>query len=177
VPVAQDRTQGWFLLHALFKSHGVFIRCRFFLKRAPFSVSGGELKLEAVRPAYAVLDAFHHGSVDAYSSVTAIIEESRQLQELQDLFELYVSDYLMLQRCSEELLYLKSLWDMVSAAGWLWIVPGADVTQGNGHIQQLFWLQAAAAALLLRGMCSRGWQVCCIMPCAAAHQVNNQFPD
>jgi hypothetical protein len=80
-------------------------------------VSGGELKLEAVRPAYTVLDAFHHGSVDAYSSVTAIIEESRQLQELQDLFELYVSDYLVLQRCSEELLYLKSLWDMVSTAG------------------------------------------------------------
>lgn len=90
--------------------------CRFFLKRAPFTASGGELRLEAVRPAYAVLDAFHHGSVDAYSSVTAIIEESRQLQELQDLFELYVSDYLVLQRCSEELLYLKSLWDMVSAA-------------------------------------------------------------
>jgi dynein heavy chain len=105
----------------LFICYVVFIRCRFFLKRAPFSVSGGELKLEAVRPAYAVLDAFHHGSVDAYSSVTAIIEESRQLQELQDLFELYVSDYLMLQRCSEELLYLKSLWDMVSAAGWLWV--------------------------------------------------------
>ncbi|KAF6251999.1 flagellar outer dynein arm heavy chain beta [Scenedesmus sp. NREL 46B-D3] len=88
---------------------------KFFLKRAPFTASGAELRLEAVRPAYAVLDAFHHGSVDAHSSVTAIIEESRQLQELQDLFELYVSDYLVLQRCSEELLYLKSLWDMVGA--------------------------------------------------------------
>jgi hypothetical protein len=61
-----------------------------------------------------VLDAFHHGaSVDAYPSVTAIIAESKQLQEFQDLFELYVSDYLVLQRCSEELLYLKALWDMV----------------------------------------------------------------
>lgn len=74
---------------------------------------GGELKLEAVRPAYAVLDAFHHAKVDSYPSVTTIIEESRQLQEFQDLFELYISDYLVLQRCSEELLYLKSLWDMV----------------------------------------------------------------
>eukprot|EP00882_Tetradesmus_deserticola_P029206 GHRQ01032666.1.p1 GENE.GHRQ01032666.1~~GHRQ01032666.1.p1 ORF type:complete len:122 (-),score=28.89 GHRQ01032666.1:279-644(-) len=92
---------------------------RFFLKRAPFTVSGGDLRLEAVRPAYAVLDAFHHGSVDGHASVTAIIEESRQLQELQDLFELYISDYLMLQRCSEELLYLKSLWDTVSAAAQL----------------------------------------------------------
>jgi hypothetical protein len=60
-----------------------------------------------------VLDAFHHGSVDGYPSVTAIIAESKQLQEFQDLFEMYVSDYLVLTRCSEELLYLKSLWDMV----------------------------------------------------------------
>lgn len=36
-------------------------------------------------------------------------------QEFQDLFELYVSDYLMLQRCGEELLYLKSLWDTIAA--------------------------------------------------------------
>ena len=43
------------------------------MKRAPFSVHGGELKLEAVRPAYQVLDAFHHGTVDGYSSVSTII--------------------------------------------------------------------------------------------------------
>lgn len=61
-----------------------------------------------------VLDAFHHGSVDGYPSVTAIIAESKQLQEFQELFEMYVSDYLVLTRCSEELLHLKSLWDMVS---------------------------------------------------------------
>jgi hypothetical protein len=46
---------------------------RFFLKRAPFSCHGGELKLDAVRPAYQVLDAFHHGIVDGYSSVSTII--------------------------------------------------------------------------------------------------------
>lgn len=28
--------------------------CRFFLKRAPFAVPGGELKVETVRPAYQV---------------------------------------------------------------------------------------------------------------------------
>ena len=44
-----------------------------------------------------------------------LLAESKQLQESQDLFELYVSDYLMLQRCSEELLYLKALWDMAGA--------------------------------------------------------------
>ena len=42
-----------------------------------------------------------------------IIAESKQLQEAQELFELFQSDYIQLQRCSEELLYLKSLWDMV----------------------------------------------------------------
>lgn len=61
-----------------------------------------------------VLDAFHHGSVEGYPSVTAIIAESKQLQEFQELFEMYVSDYLVLTRCSEELLHLKGLWDMVS---------------------------------------------------------------
>lgn len=86
---------------------------KFFLRRAPFSVVNSELKLESVKPAYAVLDAFHHGSVDEYPSVTTIIAESKQLQEAQELFELFQSDYLMLQRCNEELLYLKSLWDMV----------------------------------------------------------------
>ena len=65
-----------------------------------------------------VLDAFHHGSVNNYPSVTAIIAESKQLQEFQDLFEMYVSDYLVLTRCSEELLYLKSLWDMVRGHMW-----------------------------------------------------------
>ena len=44
-----------------------------------------------------------------------IIAESKQLQEAQELFELFQSDYIPLQRCSEELLYLKSLWDMVRA--------------------------------------------------------------
>jgi hypothetical protein len=51
---------------------------------------GGELKLEHVRPAYAVLDAFRHAGVDGHPSVTAIVAESKQLQEWQDLFELYV---------------------------------------------------------------------------------------
>lgn len=48
-----------------------------------------------------------------YPSVYKIIAESKQLQEAQELFELFQSDYIPLQRCSEELLYLKSLWDMV----------------------------------------------------------------
>ncbi len=85
------------------------------MKRAPFTAPGGELRLEAVRPAYQMLDAFHHGSVDQHPSVADIVAEARRLQELQELFELYVSDYLPLTRCGEELHYLKALWDMVGA--------------------------------------------------------------
>jgi dynein heavy chain len=82
-------------------------------------LKGGELKLEQVKPAYKILDEFHHGSLTdptdnvVYPSVYKIIAESKQLQEAQELFELFQSDYVPLQRCSEELLYLKSLWDMV----------------------------------------------------------------
>lgn len=68
-----------------------------------------------VKPSYKVLDEFRSGCVDGYPSVLAIIAESKQLQEAQELFELYQSDYLKLQRCNEELGYLKSLWDMVGA--------------------------------------------------------------
>ncbi len=94
---------------------------KFFLKKAPFGVAPStELKLEHVKPAYGILDAFHHGSVESYPSVMAIMAESKQLQEAQELFELYQSDYIMLQRCSEELLYLKSLWDMGERQGHVW---------------------------------------------------------
>ncbi|KAK9808985.1 hypothetical protein WJX72_007373 [[Myrmecia] bisecta] len=87
---------------------------KFFQHKAPFAVAGPELKLEHVKPAYAMLDAFHHGKVESYMSVSKIMADSEQLRECQDLFELYVSDYIMLTRCKEELGYLKSLWDMVA---------------------------------------------------------------
>lgn len=41
--------------------------------------------------------------------------ESKALQECQELFELYMCDYTPLQRCGEELLLLKALWDAVGA--------------------------------------------------------------
>ena len=46
-----------------------------------------------------MLDAFHHGHVEGHMSVTSIMAESEHLRESQDLFELYVSDYIMLTRC------------------------------------------------------------------------------
>ncbi len=56
-----------------------------------------------VRPAYLVLDAFHHGQVGSHMSVTKIMADSEYLRECQDLFELYVSDYIMLTRCKVRL--------------------------------------------------------------------------
>ncbi len=56
-----------------------------------------------VKPAYLVLDAFHHGQVESHMSVTKIMADSEYLRECQDLFELYVSDYIMLTRCKVRL--------------------------------------------------------------------------
>jgi hypothetical protein len=53
-----------------------------------------------VKAAYELLDSFHHGSVDGRPSVTALLEEAEQLRRQQDLFELFVSDYVYLQRCT-----------------------------------------------------------------------------
>lgn len=50
-----------------------------------------------------MLDAFHHGQVESHMSVTKIMADSEYLRECQDLFELYVSDYIMLTRCKVRL--------------------------------------------------------------------------
>lgn len=52
-----------------------------------------------VKTAYHLLDSFHHGGVDGQPSVTALMEEAEALRKQQDLFELYVSEYVFLQRC------------------------------------------------------------------------------
>lgn len=52
--------------------------------------------------------------VDGWDSVTALMKEADYLKECQDLFDLYVVDYVHLTRCAEELEHLKSLWDMIS---------------------------------------------------------------
>ena len=58
-----------------------------------------------MKPAYKVLNEFHHGSLTdhtedgpvVYPSVSKIVGESKQLQEAQELFELFQSDYIPLQ--------------------------------------------------------------------------------
>ena len=52
-----------------------------------------------VASAYRVLDGFRNGGVDGQPSVTALMQEADELRKQQDLFELYVSEYVFLQRC------------------------------------------------------------------------------
>ena len=52
-----------------------------------------------VNEAYGLLDGFHHGSVEGHESVLNLIAAAEQLREQQDLFELYVVDYIFLTRC------------------------------------------------------------------------------
>lgn len=90
---------------------------KYFKETAPFAVPT-ILKLENVDPSYELLNHFAHGTKDdkfSFGSVTEVVAESAQLNESQELFELYVSDYIDLRRCSEELTYLKGLWDTVSS--------------------------------------------------------------
>eukprot|EP00959_Pyramimonas_sp_CCMP1952_P227407 4754556-Pyramimonas_sp.AAC.1 len=94
----------------------------YFRKTSPSAVgnftSDAALKLDHVDPAFDVLDHFHHGSASEhfkFGSVTEIFEESRRLNESQELFEIFVSDYVDLRRCNEELTYMKGLWDQVGA--------------------------------------------------------------
>ena len=50
-------------------------------------------------PAYAVMDGFLEGGVDGYPSLGDLQREAAELRECQELFELYVSDYVSLARC------------------------------------------------------------------------------
>lgn len=87
-----------------------------FVRLAPFAAPGKSIRLEDVGPAYEALDAFRHGSTAARyacGSVGAAAAEGRALNEAQELFEIYISDYAPLRRCDEELNSLKALWDCV----------------------------------------------------------------
>ena len=87
---------------------------KFFQKRAPFTVQHGIIEIDCIWDAYRTIDQFHHGKVDGWDSVSVLAKEAEVLKESQDLFDLYVVDYVHLTRCSEELVSLKGLWDMIS---------------------------------------------------------------
>lgn len=52
-----------------------------------------------VTSAYRLLDGFRHSGVEGQPSITALMQEADELRKQQDLFELYVSDYIFLLRC------------------------------------------------------------------------------
>ena len=91
-----------------------------FQAKAPFGGSGaGALAIEQITPAYEVLDRYDHGEVDTeagypYGSVTRMVARAAALNDSQDLFEVHAVDYVYLTRCSEEIVALKAMWDMVS---------------------------------------------------------------
>jgi len=94
----------------------------YFRDTSPFAVTNftddHAIKLDHVDPAFELLDHFHGGTASKnfkFGSVTQIIAESKRLNESQELFELFVSDYVDLRRCNEELSYMKGLWDQVGA--------------------------------------------------------------
>ena len=88
-----------------------------FLELAPLDVKNQHLRVDDIGRAYALLDHFRDGDVDKefiYGSVSNILEESRKLNESQELFEIHVVDYVALRRCDEEIDLLRTLWNLVS---------------------------------------------------------------
>eukprot|EP00227_Mantoniella_beaufortii_P011774 CAMPEP_0197579874 /NCGR_PEP_ID=MMETSP1326-20131121/3768_1 /TAXON_ID=1155430 /ORGANISM="Genus nov. species nov., Strain RCC2288" /LENGTH=4505 /DNA_ID=CAMNT_0043143449 /DNA_START=243 /DNA_END=13760 /DNA_ORIENTATION=+ len=91
---------------------------KMFQVTAPVTVAGTKIKVDDIVPAYEILDHFHHGGITdkfTFGSLTTMVTEGASLNEKQELFELFVSDYVALRRSSEDLEYLKALWDMVSS--------------------------------------------------------------
>ena len=96
-----------------------------FQKVCPFTVKGGHLDEELVANAYKLIDHYHHGNAGDQvpgaeegvvfngGNVASIQHDAEKLNENQDLFEIYVVDYVALRRCTEEIQYLKNLWDML----------------------------------------------------------------
>jgi hypothetical protein len=66
-----------------------------------------------VQGAYAAITAFQTTGVQPWPSVASMLAEAAGMREHQELFELHVSDYLLLTRCQEELGHLQGLWGMV----------------------------------------------------------------
>lgn len=125
-----------------------------------------------------VLDAFRYSGVDGHPSVMAIISESKQLQEWQDLFELYVqvgaSDSSPLQVCrtlelrplmacgSKDELAPKTCWAGTAVQAWgscviaalLPGLPAPDALRRGPAVPQVHLGHGGGGALHLCGLVS-----------------------
>ena len=62
--------------------------------------------------AYAVIDRIHHGprdEVNVLGSIKEISDDAKELNRLQELFDLYVIEYRECQQCEKEAKLLKEL--------------------------------------------------------------------
>ena len=61
------------------------------------------MSVEQVPGAYAAIEAFQSTGLEQWPSVPALLAEAASMRENQELFELYVSEYLPLTRCQVRL--------------------------------------------------------------------------
>ena len=85
----------------------------FFRKNMPFEYS------ENWENAYEVIDKIHHFVTDnpaealPFGSLVEIQRDALRLNEMQELFELYVIEYRQIDQCVKETKLLKQVWDMI----------------------------------------------------------------
>jgi dynein heavy chain len=86
----------------------------FFKKNMPYEYS------EDWEMAYASIDKIHHFVSDnpaealPYGSLVEISKDAVRLNEMQELFELYVMEYRQIDQCVKEAKLLKMVWDMIA---------------------------------------------------------------
>mmetsp|Transcript_13737 Transcript_13737/g.31794 ORF Transcript_13737/g.31794 Transcript_13737/m.31794 type:complete len:4493 (-) Transcript_13737:49-13527(-) len=72
---------------------------------------------ENFQAAYQIIDKYHHGAKTEEMAVGSLVElqtEASRLNELQELFELNVTEYKEIKTCLQECAGLKHVWDMIS---------------------------------------------------------------
>jgi dynein heavy chain len=83
----------------------------YFKKTMPFGY------FEKYDEAYATIDNMHHKRKDdanPFGSIKELMADAKRLNELQELFELYVIEYREAAQCLKETIMLKELYDMIS---------------------------------------------------------------
>ena len=70
-----------------------------------------------IEEAYAVMDRIHHAprsDANPVGSLVDIKRDAQRLNEMQELFELFVIEYRQIDQCDKEAKFLKEVWDMIA---------------------------------------------------------------